>query len=149
MQLGRCPVCHSRISLEQVCQDDAGRELLALLARLDSATGSALVSYLGLFRSASRDLANDRALKLAQEALALESTQWLTPALQETTEAIKAKRQAGEVKALANHNYLRSVLNSVIARGIGQPAVANSTAGKTTDYRSAKASLDRLNDTNW
>jgi hypothetical protein len=31
MMLGRCPVCHSQISLEAVCQDEAGRELLGRL----------------------------------------------------------------------------------------------------------------------
>ena len=71
MRLTRCPICHGRISLEALVQDEAGRELLALVARLDTQTGAALVSYLGLFRSASRDLANERALKLARETLAL------------------------------------------------------------------------------
>ena len=68
MQLSRCPICHSRISLEALVQDEAGRELMALVAKLDTQTGAALVSYLGLFRSVSRDLANERALKLAREA---------------------------------------------------------------------------------
>ena len=68
MHLTRCPICRSRISLEALVQDEAGRDLLALVARLDTQTGAALVSYLGLFRSVSRDLANERALKLAREA---------------------------------------------------------------------------------
>jgi len=147
MQLGRCPVCHSRISLEQVCQDDAGRELLAELARLDSTTGVALVSYLGLFRSGKRDLANDRALKLAREALALEGTQWLTPALQETVEAIRTKRNQGEVKPLANHNYLKAVLNGVIERGVSFTPQA--PASQSNDFRSLSASQQRLQDTDW
>ena len=74
MHLSRCPICHSRISLEALVQDEAGRELMALVAKLDTQTGAALVSYLGLFRSASRDLANERALKLAREALNLSDT---------------------------------------------------------------------------
>ena len=65
MRLSRCPICHSRISLEALVQDEAGRELLALVAKLDTQTGVALVSYLGLLRSPSRDLANERALRLA------------------------------------------------------------------------------------
>lgn len=71
MQLNRCPICHSRISVAALAQDEAGRELLGLLAKLDTETGTALVSYLGLFRSPARDLANDKALKLARDALSL------------------------------------------------------------------------------
>jgi hypothetical protein len=141
MQLGRCPVCHSRISLEQVCQDDAGRELLALLAKVDSATGVALVSYLGLFRSHNRDLANDRALRLAQEVLSLDANQFLVPALIETTEALKAKRSNGEVKSLANHNYLKRVLESVVTRGT-MPV-------RITDGKSDRVGLDQLLDNDW
>ena len=148
MQLGRCPVCHSRISLEQLCQDAAGRELLALLAKCDTITGTALVSYLGLFRSPSRDLANDRALKLAQETLALEAVQWLTPALAETVEALKAKRAAGETKPLANHNYLRQVLASVITRGTGVAHVGGQSAPKV-GYRTAEGIRAQLEDTSW
>lgn len=64
MELGRCPICHHRISLEAIAKDQAGRELAAMVAKTDSATGQALLSYLGLFRSPTRDLANDRALVL-------------------------------------------------------------------------------------
>ena len=94
MHLSRCPICHSRISLEALVQDEAGRELMALVARLDTQTGAALVSYLGLFRSASRDLANERALKLAREALYLSDTTRLSIALSETVEARGANSRA-------------------------------------------------------
>jgi len=107
MQLNRCPVCHSRISLEALAQDEAGRELLGILAKLDTDTGTALVGYLGLFRSASRDLANDRALRLTKETLALsESLPALAEAMRITVEQIRAK--GGD--PLSNHNYLRKVL---------------------------------------
>lgn len=109
MNLGRCPVCHSRISLEAVVQDEAGRALLALLAGLPSDLGAALVSYLGLFRSPTRDLPNDRALRLAREALALEASQpRLAIALGETVEALRAK--GGD--PLKSHNYLKKVVAS-------------------------------------
>lgn len=149
MQLGRCPVCHSRIGLEQIIQDDAGRELLALLSRLDSTSGHASVSYLGLFRSANRDLANDRALKLANEVQQLEAWQWLTPALQETIESLKEKRAQGEVKPLANHNYLKRVLESVVSRGISHQPLTRAAIPAEADYRSAEASAARLKDTSW
>ncbi len=145
MQLTRCPVCHSRIDLEALVQDNAGRELLALLAQQDASTGTALVTYLGLFRPAKRDLTNDRALKLARETLALEAAQWLTPALQETVYALREKRRQGDVRPLTNHNYLKSVLASVIERGLRYTPEAKPAPG----YSSADASVARLTDTSW
>ena len=116
MRLTRCPICHSRINLEALVQDEAGRELLALVARLDTQTGAALVSYLGLFRSASRDLANERALKLARETLAIGvDTARLAIALSETVEALRGKQPRQPLK---NHNYLQKVLESVQARPV-------------------------------
>lgn len=145
MQLNRCPVCHSRMGLEQITQDAATRELIALVSTLDTVSGNALVAYLGLFRSKSRDLANDKALKLAQEVQQLEGWHWLTPALQETVESLREKRAQGEVKPLANHNYLRKVLESVVSRGITHtPAQTPSVS-----FSAAEASVQRLNDTSW
>lgn len=114
MQLTRCPTCHARIDLESLIQDAAGRELLGLVAKLPDALCMPLVSYLGLFRAAQRDLANDRALRLAGEVLALGADPVpLGAALAETVQSIRAK---GDTKPLGNHNYLRRVLESVAAR---------------------------------
>ena len=111
MMLGRCPVCHSQISLEAVCQDEAGRELLGILANLPGEASRALVQYLGLFRPEKRDLSNDRALRLAREALALcADSLRLSAAMSETVEAIRAKSGAVPMK---NHNYLRRVLEGM------------------------------------
>lgn len=153
MELGRCPICHHRISLESVAKDQAGRELLVLLARLDDTTAQALIGYLGLFRSASRDLANDRALTLAKDTLALEAPQWLAPALQQTTDAIHQKRaHSGQIKPLRNHNYLKEVLASVISNGLAtveQPTQPRTERRTSNSHASANASLQRLNDTDW
>ncbi|MAK90441.1 MAG: hypothetical protein CMI13_04285 [Oleibacter sp.] len=145
MQLNRCPVCHNRIGLENLVQDEAGREVMARIASLDTATGSALVSYIGLFRAAQRDLAMDRALKLINETLAIESVQWLTPALQETVEQLQQQRAQGEVRPLKNHNYLQKVLTSVRARGVRYTPQQTAATG----YSSAAAAHQRLTDTNW
>ena len=64
MKLGRCPICHGQIHLEALVQDEAGRQLMASLVPLTIEHGTALVGYIGLFRSHNRDLANDRALRL-------------------------------------------------------------------------------------
>lgn len=113
MQLCRCPVCHSRIALEALVLDQATSELLALVARCDTALATALVSYLGLFRSANRDLDHARSLRLAREVLALASGNTLAQALAETVESIRSKRERGDVRPLSNHNYLKQVLGSV------------------------------------
>ena len=115
MHLTRCPICHSRIHLEALVQDEAGRELLALLARLDTQIGAALVEYLGLFRAPSRDLANDRALRLATETLALcppADRPRLGVALTEVVEAIRNERPR---RPLKNHDYLTVALESATA----------------------------------
>jgi len=107
MQLNRCPICHSRISLEAMVQDDAGRELLNLLVKLDSSHARALVSYLGLFRSSTRDLSNDKAIRLANDVLELcQPYDFKVSALLKTVESLQGKGG----KPLANHNYLKRVL---------------------------------------
>ena len=109
----RCPVCHASNSLEAFTADDAGRELLVLLA----STGPLfrpLVAYLGLFRPASRDLSHERALRLAREVVDLGADpRAMAAALTDTVEAMRAKRDGGQVKPLTNHNYLRKVLETV------------------------------------
>ena len=125
MMLGRCPVCHSQISLEAVCQDEAGRELLGLLANLPGEASRALVQYLGLFRPEKRDLSNDRALRLAREVLALcADSLRLSAAMSETVEAIRAKSGAVPMK---NHNYLKRVLEGMPEAGAAALAVREDT----------------------
>ncbi len=110
MNLGRCPVCHSHIQLEAVIQDEAMSKLVGILSGLDAELSRPLVTYLGLFRSPKRDLANDRALKLCLEVIELTSYQHqLSAALAQTVEQIRAKG-GGPLK---NHNYLKAVLESI------------------------------------
>ncbi len=138
MQLTRCPVCHSRINLEALVQDEAGRELLALLANTNTTTGAALISYIGLFRSPQRDLANDRALRLASETLALGSVERLTIALGETVTALRTKEPRQPLK---NHNYLKRVLESVEAK----PAL---TQTSITEIKN-NSFIEKHSDTSW
>ena len=108
----RCPVCHASNSLEAFTADEAGRELLVLLAQ-SGPLFRPLVGYLGCFRPASRDLSHQRALKLATEVLALGiDPARLAPALEETTAAMRQKRQEGAGKPLSNHNYLKRVVEN-------------------------------------
>ena len=114
MKLGRCPICHGQIHLEALVQDEAGRQLMASLVPLTIEHGTALVGYIGLFRSHNRDLANDRALRLMREVLALGGTE-IAPALAEVVEAMRSKAQQNPAvwKPLSNHNYLKRVIEGL------------------------------------
>lgn len=113
MKLGRCPVCHSHLHLDALIQDEAGSELLGLLSGLGRPLARPLVQYLALFRPAKSDLSNARALKLAQETLAIADRDSLVAALQDTVRSLHEKRQRGENHPLKTHNYLKQVLVSV------------------------------------
>jgi hypothetical protein len=109
----RCPVCHCTFSLEAIVASDAGRDLLIALAE-QGPLFRPLVQYLGLFRTAQRDLSYTKALKLVNEVVALGiEPDRLAIALQDTVEAIHTKRQQGTAKPFKNHNYLLSVLDTV------------------------------------
>ncbi|MDH5185403.1 MAG: hypothetical protein OEX12_16105, partial [Gammaproteobacteria bacterium] len=76
-------------------------------------------------RSPSRDLANDRALRLAREVLDLyPEQQGLAAGLTETIQAMRVKQDQGGFKPLSNHNYLKRVLESVTSRGDQSTALA-------------------------
>jgi Glu-tRNA(Gln) amidotransferase subunit E-like FAD-binding protein len=122
----RCPVCHAEAALEAWAEDEAAREMMALLSTLDATLGRPLVAYLGLFRSKTRALAWDRAVRLARDVLALELDEAvLAQALSETVEAMRQKREAGDIRPLENHNYLKRVAESVAARGVARGAAVS------------------------
>lgn len=134
MKVGRCPICHHHLDLLALAQDESARDLLALVAKTPHTVMVPLLSYLGLFRPRKRDLANDRALRLAEEALEMTTDHHLlAAALRETVEQIYKKRQAGENgQPLKNHNYLKQVMKGIADR-VGQ-AVPKRGAEQTTDH---------------
>ena len=124
-----CPACHARISLDALVQDQAGRKLMALLAGLNSQTGAALIAYLNLFRSPARELSNGRALRLANEALAMSAdAAHLTRAMCDTVEAIRRK---GQFQPLRSHGYLRRVLASGPVSVVAPAAVSPAPVAQT------------------
>ncbi|WP_162860580.1 hypothetical protein [Pseudothauera hydrothermalis] len=134
-------MCHAETALEAWAEEAAARELFGLLATLPDGLSRALVRYLGLFRSAKRALAWDRALRLAREVLALGiEASALEAALAETVEAMLAKREAGDVQPLQNHNYLKRVAESVAARQAGAPVAVEATRAREASAVSAKPS---------
>lgn len=117
-----CPCCFATISVEAALESNSGRELMGVLAQAGP-MARPLAAYLGCFRSPTRALAWDRALKLAREVLEIGADQRaLAAALGETVEAMRAKREQGDARPLKNHNYLKRVLESV---AIASPAPAS------------------------
>ena len=133
-----CPNCFVELTpdtLAAACEDDATREYLGLFSKHSWDLLRPLSSYIGLFRPKKSRLSWSRALKLAQEVLAITQTTGtrdndvrMAAALVETTEAMRVKQREGKFKPLTNHNYLLRVLESLPA-GI-QPANAPSDTGK-------------------
>ncbi len=135
-----CPCCHARYSLDAANQDEAARELLALRGEMPPRLWHPMIAYLGLFRSESRALAWDRALKICREVLQLGADpDRLETALCETVESLRLKGG----KPLKNHNYLKRVLeNSAGSRFEVQGSTLNtehrtSNGGKRTQALNA------------
>ncbi|GAB4209923.1 MAG: hypothetical protein Fur0019_17310 [Tibeticola sp.] len=144
----RCPVCHAEAALEAWAEDDAAREMMAILSTLDATLGRPLVAYLGLWRSASRALAWDRAVRIAREVLALEAdAQRLAAALAQTVEQLRAKRDGGDIRPLSGHGYLKKVLEgtpavaAVEVLGRGEPARAVPLARRITSAEQAALAI--------
>lgn len=119
----RCPVCHAEAALEAWAEDEAARELMALLAGLEAEVGRPLTAYLGLFRARKSALSWERSLRIAREALSLcPDSVRLSAAMSQTVESLRAKRLEGNDRPLSNHNYLKRVLE-------GMPEAAPVRAG--------------------
>ena len=138
-----CPNCFVELTpdtLAAACEDDATREYLGLFNTHSWELLRPLSAYIGLFRPKKSRLSWSRALKLAQEVLAMDDVHGSTSvagagrtgatndvrmsaALIETTEAMRVKQREGRFKPLTNHNYLLRVLESLPASI--QPATAS------------------------
>ena len=129
MKLCRCPVCHSDIHLDQLLEDEAGREILWLLTELKYGVARPLVSYIALFRQDKSALSNSRAVKLMREVLDLfPPSQLLAHCLSETVNSVqKKRRESRNLAPLNNHRYLMQVMetNRPLFSGTGSAAVNN------------------------
>ena len=116
MQL-TCPCCHAHVPLEAALEDEAGRELIGMLAAMPTELSRPLVHYLAYFRPARQQLGWGRALRLMREVLALcPDVATLACGLVEAERSLNDKRSAPGWKPLGNHNYLRRCLESAQAR---------------------------------
>nr|DAO32332.1 MAG TPA: hypothetical protein [Caudoviricetes sp.] len=129
MKLCRCPVCHSDINLDQLLEDDAGRELLSIITELKYGVARPLVSYIALFRPEKSALSNTRAVKLMRDVLdQFPPSQLLAHSLSETVSAVqKKRRESKNLAPLSNHSYLKQVIetNKPLFVGIGATKTNN------------------------
>lgn len=114
MKLMRCPNCRSHLHLDSLVQDAAGKNLLAIVAKLPSFLTGPMIGYISLFRPEKSDLNNDRATKLIAEVLEITTnTKALAAALDQTTQQILTKRRGGTAQPVKNHSYLQKVLETL------------------------------------
>lgn len=146
----KCPCCGSQFSAEVALQEEAGRELLAEIARLSAPMSRAMFAYLGLFRPAERILSWSRALKLAREVLALGPEHVLLPAMEDTLTALSEKRVQPGWKPMKNHNYLARVLESVESNQlITLPSAPQDPATTITRPTRKRSLREDLEDRSW
>jgi hypothetical protein len=141
MKIGNCPICRAHLTLEALLHNEASKNLLECVMPQPDYLRLPLVSYLGLFRSKTRDLSNDRALKLAKEVLVLcDEKHILAAALDETVQAMRTKQEDGSFKQLTNHNYLKKVIQAVAERpiAIAAPATMPALTGPQTQVKQSK-----------
>lgn len=140
MKLCRCPVCHSEIHLDQLLEDDAGKELLGLVSGLKSEIARPLVNYIALFRPAKSALSNSRSVKLIREVLDMyPQTPLLAHALNETVQSVsKKRREQTNMTQLTNHNYLKQVYDSQAPKFAGTVALHNTESKAQQSAQSKK-----------
>ncbi|MER2490661.1 hypothetical protein [Catenovulum sediminis] len=128
MKLARCPVCHTHIDLLSLVEDQAGRDLLIAVTKLETWCAPPVLAYIGLFKPAKSDLNNARALKLLNEVLTLHPNRKLiTEACDVTVQQIRAKRVEGNAKPLKDHAYLKSVIETQKSNYHTQPQPTKTT----------------------
>lgn len=88
-----CPCCFARYALDVAAQDDAARELNALLAKLDKDVSIPLVIYIGLFRSRARAVDRWPALRQFLDNLPQRPDQLKLPEPPLSAEERKANRE--------------------------------------------------------
>lgn len=147
MKLCRCPICHSDIHLDQLLEDDAGRELLSLIAKCNAEVARPLVAYIGLFRPEKSALSNSRAVKLIKEVFALyPQSLLLAHALSETVQSVQNKRRNNQNTApLTNHNYLKQVYETNAPKFVSTQQVAQTTSEQQDKHNKQKqAEMDAI-----
>lgn len=131
-----CIHCYASQSIEAMIESEAGRAYARLLLSQPPALQRGLAAYVWMFKPAKRKLTYERCLKLANEVLALGADpRALAAALSDTIESLRQKREAGDVRPLTGHNYLRRVLENVpLLAGENLPALPQRRASNAAVY---------------
>lgn len=112
-----CPNCAVSFSLDVALNDECARELMTLFIEYEHLYRP-LAMYLGLFRPATRKLEWRRALKVAQDVIAIGSDERMRNALIKTVDNFREKKDRTPLK---NNNYLKRVYE-------GEPSVVATVA---------------------
>ncbi|MDZ4185759.1 MAG: hypothetical protein U1D97_12355 [Desulfuromonadales bacterium] len=128
-----CIHCYASQSIEAMIESESGRAYARLLLSQPPALQRGLAAYVWMFKPAKRKITYERCLKLANEVLALGADpRALAAALSDTVESLRQKREAGDVRPLTGHNYLRRVLENVpLLAGETLPALPQRRASRT------------------
>lgn len=127
----KCPSCYAVFSLETAVALDAARAALSTALQMPAPLSGLIAQYLGMFRSAGRVLAFDRAERLMAELLPMLTEQRVEragnaracplPIWQQALERMVEHRAAGKLELpLKSHGYLLE-----IAFGLADKAEAN------------------------
>jgi hypothetical protein len=115
MNLGRCPHCHHPLDLGHLVSDDAASQVLRIVVAAGD-DARAMVTYVGLFRPAKRDLSWDRTLALLTEVQALLSGIDPQAAREALSATVQGLRDKGAHLPIKSHGYLKRVLEGIAAR---------------------------------
>lgn len=146
MKICRFPICHSDIHLDQLLEDEAGRELLSLIAKCHAEVARPLVAYIALFRPEKSQLSNSRAVKLINEVFELyQPSLLLAHALSETVQSVQNKRRNNQNTApLTNHNYLKQVYETNAPKFVSTQQVVQTTSEQHEHNKQKQAEMDAI-----
>ncbi len=116
----KCPSCYAVFSLETAVALDAARAALSTALQMPAPLSGLIAQYLGMFRSAGRVLAFDRAERLMAELLPMLTEQRVEragnaracplPIWQQALERMVEHRAAGKLELpLKSHGYLLEI----------------------------------------
>ena len=142
MNLCRCPYCHARISLDALVQDEAGRELMIIFAKMRPAMAGAMLAYLSLFRPEKQDLRNDRALSLAKEVIKLASADLLKQALTNAVAAARERQTKGVWRKPKDHGWLKAFIVELTAKSGPDTRGAAYVDAKTKPFAALESDAD-------
>ncbi|MFW2176633.1 MULTISPECIES: hypothetical protein [unclassified Moraxella] len=150
----KCPNCGATHSLDSLIMANKGGEAFLQAFDVPSELKTAIIQYLGLFRSAGRDLSFDRVAKLLAELnpvikagkVTFDRQTFDTPIpawVWAIEQAIKARDDGRLTLPLKNHNWLYAVMRQFDPRKDAPAKTTNASPayGQTVVFNGVKKSL--------